>query len=147
MAASARKIRTSISLLLILLALPAAAEDFHQRLDTTPDISIGLGSAGTHPCVVAQALALGITGAGAGIGFGRVIEDCETRNWIALLYNIGQPELALTYAQIVNPRVQVAIDVLASERPRKRKVSVSEIAAGLRDIEAEIHRYMRERDG
>lgn len=92
---------------------PALSDDFKQRIHTTPDvIPPSLGSAGTHPCLIATSAGIGFTGFGVAGGSGHVDEGCETRNYAALLHNMGHPEVATAFLCMTNPEVESAFSKL-----------------------------------
>lgn len=95
--------------LFLSFAGPVLADDFEQTIHTTPDsIPPALGSAGTHPCIIATSAGFSITGFAVAGGSGHVADGCEDRNTVALIYNMGEKQAAFSYLCLKNPEVNTA---------------------------------------
>lgn len=106
----------SLTLTGLLFAGQVWADDFKQRIHTTPDaIAPALGSAGTQPCLIATSAGMSITGFGITGGSGHVDEGCEDRNIAAILANLGHKDAALAYLCKKYPEIKNSFDILGKD--------------------------------
>jgi len=129
-------------ILFVLIAAPAWAEDLN--IDQTPDVfAPALGTAGTAPCIVAGGVVVGVTGFGIAGGTGITSEDCENRNYAALLANIGEKAAARAYLCRTNPEIlkvfeAIGVDCFAPQPIAKEQAkSAEKLAAYERQIQAQ----------
>lgn len=75
-----------------------------QRVKTVPDVYLS-PLAGGNPCVTSATVGASGLGFGAGIGIGIEDPDCEIRQQVALLANMGHKAVALSHFCLHNAQV------------------------------------------
>jgi hypothetical protein len=88
-----------------------------KSIDTTPTaIAPGL-DAGTNNCAVSASAGGSATGFGLSFGASWESEDCNERNWIALMSSRGWDDVAQAYACLHNAKMAMAFEAAGYECP------------------------------
>lgn len=88
---------------------PSTQVDNPDRIHTTPPVYAPGMDAGTNPCAVGASAGFGVTGFGGSVGHTWTDEDCNQRNWFALLTARGMNDVAIQYACFQNAEVATAL--------------------------------------
>lgn len=101
-------------------------------IDTTPGVYPPGMDAGTNSCANSVSGGASVTGFGFALGTTFNNEDCQDRNWYALLTSRGQDNVAEAYACLNNTKIARALTAsgVDCDKYRKRVQQVSDNSGG-----------------
>lgn len=88
-----------------------------QRIETTPGVYAPGMDAGTNNCAVSMSGGGSVTGFGISLGATWESEDCNERNWIALMSARGWDDVAKSYACLHNAKAAMAFEAAGYDCP------------------------------
>jgi len=142
---------TAIAVLLAMAAAPAAAQQQSQsskneasnsagaainqnfesppgdqQITTTPSAYPPGLDAGTNNCAISASAGGSVTGFGLSFGASWESEDCNERNWIALMSSRGWDDVAQAYACLHNAKMAMAFEAAGYECPERPEQELTE---------------------